>query len=59
VFRNGTIDHRVESLNGEKTDSVELALDDRLVGERSEHVNLAELFQIACTALKLRQPIAM
>jgi hypothetical protein len=47
VLCNGTIDRKLEALNWEKTDSVELALDGRLIGERSEEINLAELLNIA------------
>ena len=47
VLCNGTIDRKLESLVQEKTDSVELALDGRLIGERTEEVSLAELLEIA------------
>lgn len=47
VLCNGTIDRKLESLVQEKTDSVELALDGRLIGERTEDVSLAELLAIA------------
>jgi hypothetical protein len=47
VFCNGSIDRRLESLTQEKTDASELVLDGRLIGERSEEVNLAELLKVA------------
>lgn len=47
VLCDGTIDRKLESLNYEKTDAVELALDGRLIGERTEEINLAELLKIA------------
>jgi SNF2 family DNA or RNA helicase len=47
VFCNGSIDRRLESLTQEKTDASELVLDGRLIGERTEEVNLAELLNVA------------
>jgi SNF2 family DNA or RNA helicase len=47
VLCNGTVDRKLEALNWEKTDSIELALDGRLIGERSEEISLAELLNIA------------
>jgi hypothetical protein len=43
----GTIDRKLESLIGDKGDAAELVLDGRLIGERTEEVNLSELLQIA------------
>ncbi|MDE2106545.1 MAG: DEAD/DEAH box helicase, partial [Patescibacteria group bacterium] len=43
----GTIDHRLESLVQDKGDAAELVLDGRLIGERTEEVNLAELLRVA------------
>jgi hypothetical protein len=47
VVCQGTIDLRLESLTDEKTDAAELVLDGRLIGERPEEVNLAELLKVA------------
>ena len=47
VLCNGTIDRRLESLIQEKSDATELVLDGRLIGERTEEVNLAELLKVA------------
>jgi Helicase conserved C-terminal domain len=47
VLCSGTIDRKLESLVGDKGDAAELVLDGRLIGERSEEINLAELLQIA------------
>ena len=47
VVCEGTIDGRLESLIGEKGDSSELVLDGRLLGERSEEVDLAQLLKVA------------
>jgi hypothetical protein len=47
VICNGTIDRKLESLVGDKGDAAELVLDGRLIGERNEEVNLAELLRIA------------
>ena len=47
VICDGTIDRKLESLCQEKGDSAELVLDERLIGERSEEVNLAELLKVA------------
>ena len=47
VICDGTIDRKLESLCQEKGDSAELVLDGRLIGERSEEVNLAELLKVA------------
>lgn len=47
VLCDGTIDQRLESLNWEKSDSVELALDGRLIGEATQEINLAELLNLA------------
>ncbi len=47
ILCQGTIDRRLESLTDEKTDAAELVLDGRLIGERSEEVNLAELLKVA------------
>lgn len=47
VLCQGTIDRKLESLVQEKSDSAELVLDGRLIGERTEEVNLSELLKIA------------
>ena len=47
VLCSGTIDRRLESLIQDKGDAAELVLDGRLIGERTEEVNLAELLNIA------------
>lgn len=47
ILCEGSIDRRLESLIQEKTDSVELVLDGRLIGEASEEVNLAQLLREA------------
>lgn len=47
VICDGTIDRKLESLVQEKGDAAELVLDGRLIGERADEVNLAELLQIA------------
>lgn len=47
VICDGTIDRKLESLVQEKGDSSDLVLDGRLMGERSEEINLAELLQVA------------
>jgi hypothetical protein len=47
VLCTGTIDRRLEALVQEKSDATELVLDGRLIGERSEEVNLAELLKVA------------
>jgi hypothetical protein len=47
VLCQGTVDRKLESLTNEKTDAAELVLDGRLIGERLEEVNLAELLKIA------------
>jgi hypothetical protein len=47
VLCAGTIDRKLESLTDEKTDAAELVLDGRLIGERSEEINLAELLKVA------------
>lgn len=47
VLCNGTIDAKLESLIGDKGDAAELVLDGRLIGERTEEVNLAELLRVA------------
>src|ERR1051326_132713 len=47
ILCHGTIDRRLESLTDEKTDAAELVLDGRLIGERPEEVNLAELLKVA------------
>jgi hypothetical protein len=47
VICQGTIDRRLESLIQDKGDAAELVLDGRLIGERTEEVNLAELLKIA------------
>jgi hypothetical protein len=47
VLCQGSIDRKLESLTDEKTDASDLVLDGRLIGERSEEVNLAELLNIA------------
>lgn len=43
----GTIDLRLESLIQDKGDAAELVLDGRLMSERAEEVNLADLLKIA------------
>jgi SNF2-related domain/Helicase conserved C-terminal domain len=47
VLSIGSIDRRLESLVQEKSDAAELVLDGRLIGERTEEVNLVELLKIA------------
>lgn len=47
VLVQGTIERRLESLTDEKTDSSDLCLDGRLMGERREEVNLFELLNLA------------
>ena len=47
VLCTGSIDRKLESLTDEKTDAAELVLDGRLIGERSEEINLAELLKVA------------
>ena len=47
VLCTGSIDRRLESLVQEKSDAAELVLDGRLIGERTEEVNLAELLKVA------------
>jgi hypothetical protein len=47
VLCDGSIDRKLESLTDEKTDAAELVLDGRLIGERSEEINLAELLKVA------------
>jgi SNF2-related domain/Helicase conserved C-terminal domain len=47
VICTGSIDRRLESLVQEKSDAAELVLDGRLIGERTEEVNLAELLKVA------------
>lgn len=47
VICTGTIDRKLESLIQDKGDAAELVLDGRLIGERTDEVNLAELLNIA------------
>src|ERR1039458_1579307 len=47
VLCAGTIDRKLESLIQDKGDAAELVLDGRLIGERTEEINLAELLKIA------------
>jgi hypothetical protein len=47
VLCTGSIDRRLEPLVQEKSDAAELVLDGRLIGERTEEVNLAELLKVA------------
>ena len=47
VLCAGTIDRKLESLIQDKGDAAELVLDGRLIGERTEEVNLAELLKTA------------
>jgi len=47
VLCSGTIDRKLESLIQDKGDAAELVLDGRLIGERTEEVNLAELLKVA------------
>ena len=47
IICTGTIDRKLESLLGEKTDSAELVLDGKLIGAVSEEVNLLQLLQLA------------
>jgi len=47
VLCTGSIDRRLEALIQEKSDAAELVLDGRLIGERTEEVNLAELLKVA------------
>jgi hypothetical protein len=47
VLCQGSIDRKLESLVQEKSDDAELVLDGRLIGERTEEINLAELLQVA------------
>ncbi|HVM48406.1 MAG TPA: DEAD/DEAH box helicase [Candidatus Acidoferrum sp.] len=51
----GTIDLRLESLVQEKADASELVLDGRLIGERTEEVNLAELLHVARREFNARE----
>jgi hypothetical protein len=47
VLCQGSIDRKLESLVQEKGDAAELVLDGRLIGERTEEINLAELLRVA------------
>ncbi len=47
ILCTGTIDAKLESLVNDKGDASELCLDGRLIGERTEEVNLAELLRVA------------
>ncbi|MGO8925962.1 MAG: hypothetical protein ACLQU3_03570 [Limisphaerales bacterium] len=47
VLCQGTIDRKLESLVQDKGDAAELVLDGRLIGERTEEINLAELLRVA------------
>jgi hypothetical protein len=47
VLCTGSIDRRLESLVQEKSAAAELVLDGRLIGERTEEINLAELLKVA------------
>lgn len=47
ILCTGTIDRKLESLIGDKGDAAELVLDGRLIGERTEDVNLSELLKVA------------
>jgi hypothetical protein len=49
IVAEGTIDRRLESLLHEKGDSAELVLDGKLLGERTEEVNLAALLATAAS----------
>ncbi len=49
IVAEGTVDRRLESLLHEKGDSAELVLDGKLLGERTEEVNLAELLTSAAS----------
>lgn len=52
ILVEGTIDARLEALTEEKLSAAELVLDGRLLGERVEEVNLAELLNIARRTFK-------
>jgi hypothetical protein len=47
VLCTGSIDRRLESLVQEKSAAAELVSDGRLIGERTEEINLAELLKVA------------
>jgi hypothetical protein len=47
VLCAGTIDRKLESLTDEKSDAAELVLDGRLIGERPDEINLAQLLNLA------------
>jgi hypothetical protein len=47
VICEGTIDRKLESLIGDKGDAAELVLDGRLIGEKTDEVNLATLLRVA------------
>ena len=47
VLADGTIDAKLESQVDDKSDAQELVLDGRLLGERPDELNLADLLQIA------------
>jgi SNF2 family DNA or RNA helicase len=47
LITDGTIDRKMESLIGEKSDAAELVLDGHLLGETPEELNLAQLLQVA------------
>ena len=49
VICDGSIDRKLEALIQEKGEACELVLDGKLLGERSEEVNLAQLLSIAET----------
>jgi hypothetical protein len=47
IICSGTVDNRLESLLCEKNDSQELVLDGKLLGERTEEVDLGALLKVA------------
>jgi uncharacterized protein with NRDE domain len=47
IVCDGSIDRKMESQIGEKSDSAELVLDGHLLGDNASEMSLAELFQIA------------
>jgi hypothetical protein len=47
ILCSGTIDAKLESMIGEKTDSAELVLDGKLIGQVTEEVNLLQLLNLA------------
>jgi hypothetical protein len=48
VICDGSVDRQLENFIAEKGDAAELVLDGRLLGERAEELNLAQLLESAC-----------